>query len=99
QEVTEATLYDDFVRFLGDMDMMYSYKPVWFLALLGCIDEKGAAEVNAVNREFHRFYIERAQCGATVERDAARMAGPGTLTPAEVQAVINQGPFNRFSRL
>jgi helicase-like protein len=99
QEVTEATLYDDFVRFLRAMDMTYSYKPVWFQALLQCADERGRARVETVNHEFHRFYRERAERGEVIETDKATMASPQALTPAEVQQVINQGPFHRFSRL
>src|SRR5262249_29264757 len=75
------------------------YKPVWFLALLRCIDERGLASVQAVNREFHRFYQERAARGEIVERRTAKTAQPEDLAPADVQQVINQGPFDRFSRL
>jgi superfamily II DNA or RNA helicase len=99
QEVTDETLYDDFLRFLSAMDMTHSYKPVWFLALLQCADERGQASVQEVNREFHRFYLERAARGEPVERPTAKMASPEELTPTDVQQVVNQGPFNRFSRL
>jgi superfamily II DNA or RNA helicase len=99
QEVTEATLYDDFQRFLNEMDMTHSYKPVWFRAFLQCADEGGRARVEAVNREFHRFYRERAERGEVVETGKATMASPQRLTAAEVQQVINQGPFHRFSRM
>jgi hypothetical protein len=99
QEVTGETLYDDFLRFLSAMDMTHSYKPVWFLALLGCADERGRASVQAVNCEFHRFYLGRATRGEAVERRTAKMASPEGLTPTDVQQVINQGPFNRFARL
>src|SRR5262249_2358761 len=99
QEVTEDTLYDDFVRFLSAMDMTFSYKPVWFLALLRCADVSGRASVHEVNREFHQFYLARASGGEMVERPTAKMARPAELTQAEVQQVINQSPFHRFARL
>src|SRR5205823_8940864 len=79
QEITDETLYDDFLRFLSAMDMTHSYKPVWFMALLQCADERGQAGVEAVNRAFHQFYLERARRGEIVERPAARMSSPEGL--------------------
>ncbi len=98
-EVTEDSLYQDFLRFLTEMDMTASYKPVWLLALLECVDAQGRAPVAEVNRRFHWFYLDGAACGEPVESRSAKMARPEGLTPAEVRQVINQGPFDRFARL
>ncbi|MDE2125239.1 MAG: DEAD/DEAH box helicase family protein [Armatimonadetes bacterium] len=98
-EVTDETLYDDFVRFLAAMDMTHSYKPVWFLALLECVDDHGRARVSDVADRFHRFYLTRLACGLEAERGMSRLREPAGLTRSEVQQVINVGPFNRFSRM
>jgi superfamily II DNA or RNA helicase len=98
-EVTEANLFDDFLRFLRVMDMTHSYKPVWFLALLTCVNDRGQAKVDEVSRRFHEFYLEREAHGKVVERSASKMAEPAAISLSEVQRVINQGPFDRFSRL
>jgi superfamily II DNA or RNA helicase len=97
--INEEDLFEDLQRFLRAMDMTHSYKPVWFLALLTAVDERGRASVTAVTEEFHRFYLAREQRGELVERQPARMAAPGSLTRGQVQQVVNQGPFDRFARL
>ncbi len=98
-EVTDKSLYDDFVRFVTSMDMTASYKPVWLRVLLRNADARGRARVAAVNTAFQKFYVERETAGLNPERGAAKMASPSLLQPSEVQHVINQGPFDRFARL
>ncbi|MCX6361207.1 MAG: DEAD/DEAH box helicase family protein [Armatimonadetes bacterium] len=98
-EVTEDNLYDDLVRFLAEMDMSASYKPVWFDALLRLADEHGRAKIADVAAEFHRFYLARDGAGLLAERGARVLCNPAGLSPARVQTAINQGPLNRFERL
>jgi hypothetical protein len=98
-EITDDNLFDDFLRFLDAMDMTHSYKPVWFRAVLEHADDRGRAFVAAVNTAFHAFYLDRLANGHIVERPTSKMSAPQGLTFAEVQHVINQGPFDRFSRM
>jgi hypothetical protein len=98
-EVTDENLYADFLRFVKVMDMSFSYKPVWFRTLLEHVDERGRAPVNEVADGFHQFYLDREVAGRTIERPNSKMSRPAELTRSEVQQVINQGPFDRFSRL
>jgi superfamily II DNA or RNA helicase len=99
REVTDENLFDDFLAFLSDMSMTYSYKPVWFLALLAHVDDNGKASVSSVTNAFWQFYKDRAASGLTVEHPTSLLSAPDSLTSSEVQQTINRGPFSRFSRL
>jgi len=99
QEVTEDNIFDDFWKFIDDMHMTRSYKPVWFLSLLQCVDESGKASAEQVTNAFWEFYHARQQAGQIVEHSDAVLVAPEACTLNEVQQVINKGPFSRFNRL
>ena len=97
--VTDENLFDDFLRFLDDMTMTRSYKPVWLLAFLQCADATGKAPVADVTRAFHDFYHARALAGEIVEHPSSRLSHPDACTLGDVQEIVNRGPFHRFSKL
>ncbi len=98
-EVVEETIYEEFVRFVQDMDMNASYKPIWLLSVLRCADEQGRASVADVTTAFWNFYRERYQAGQAAERDSSQLSQPDTCSFAAVQQIINRGPYFRFSHL
>jgi hypothetical protein len=97
-QVTEDTIKDLFLRFVGDMDMSASYKPVMLLALLNCMDDGGRAKLADVVGQFRTFYEQRKAAGLTVERPTAKMARVDTLDEVDVQRVMLQMPFEKFER-
>ena len=99
QPVTEDSLYDEFLRFLNDMDMTRSYKPVWFLALLECTDKEGRAPVSKVVAAFLEFYRKRKIAGEITEVGNSAVYDPDTCTQSRAQQTINRGPFRSFSYL
>ncbi len=92
-------IYKEFVRFVQDMDMNASYKPVWLLSVLKCVDEQGRASVADVTAAFWNFYRERKQAGQAAERDSSQLSQPDACSLAAVQQTINRGPYFRFSHL
>ena len=98
-EITEETLYEDFVKFMADMNMTFSYKPVWFHALLDHTDEHGKAPVIDVTEAFHNYYLSRQAKGLPPERPPSLLARPDQCSDSEVRHIIGAGPFYRFSRL
>ena len=99
QPVTEDSLYDEFLRFLNDMDMTRSYKPVWFLAILECTDKEGRAPVSKVVAAFLEFYRKRKIAGEITEVSNSAVYDPDTCTQSRAQQTINRGPFRSFSYL
>ena len=97
--VTEDDLYDDFLKFLDDMSMTKSYKPVWFLSLLQHADSDGKAPAAQVTRSFLDFYRQRWLTGEIAEAANSPLSTPDTCTLNDAQQVINRGPFKAFSEL
>ncbi len=97
--VTDENLFEDFLRFLDDMSMTRSYKPVWLLAFLQCADASGKASAADVTRSFHDFYRDRARTGEVAEHSSSRLSRPDNCALTDVQQIINRGPFHRFSKM
>ncbi len=100
-EITDTELYDDFLRFMTDMDTVLSYKPVWFRAVLQHADTHGRALISEVNASFRHFYLDRARAGLVTEKSnsKSKLLMPEEVSATDAQHIINQGPFHRFSRL
>ena len=52
-----------------------------------------------VTTAFRQFYIDRAQSGLPAERPISKLSEPRGVSLTVTQQIINQGPFDRFSRL
>ena len=94
--VTEETIFEDFVRFVEEMDMTASYKPVWLSALLNCVNEQGKALVTEVTAVFWNFYRQRQEAGQVAERSNSALSQPDSCSLSSIQQIINRGPFFRF---
>jgi superfamily II DNA or RNA helicase len=104
RETLELPRVDDesirglFLDFVARMDMASSYKPVFLLAILDHVDERGRARLDEVVRSFRNFYLMRSQQGLPVERPAMRMADVCGLSDDEIRSVILQMPFRKFEQ-
>jgi len=96
--VTAANIRERFLAFCEDMDMSASYKPVLLLCLLDTADEDGAVPIANLTLAFRDFYRDRLARGLPVERPKARMARVADLSEAEIQALILDMPFRKFSQ-
>jgi hypothetical protein len=87
-----------FAKFVAEMDMSASYKPVMLLALLERVDSSGKAGLADVVCSFREFYERRKADGLVVERAGTRMARVGELDDAEVRRLMLEMPFEKFER-
>lgn len=96
--VTDENIATLFAAYVGEMEMTMSYKPVFLLAMLDSIDERGRAQIGDVTRRFRRFYQDRLARGLQVERASARMANVADLSDNDVQRTMLDKPFEKFER-
>jgi hypothetical protein len=94
----EHTLREQFLAFVGEMDMTMSYKPVMLLALLKLADESGRAKLSDVVRDFRQFYADRRIAGLPVERPRARRQDVDELDDAALTRLVLGKPFETFER-
>lgn len=86
------TMFMDMVR---QMNMAYSYKPVFLLAMLDNMDETGSAKLEDVAADFARFYEARREKGLPPEKKQCIFT-KGGYTPKDVERLILTMPFRRF---
>jgi superfamily II DNA or RNA helicase len=94
----DTDLRSRFLDFVDERDMTTSYKPVFLLALLDCVDAEGRAELAAVTRSFRFFYERRREAGQLIESARARLARVAELGDDEVREVMLRMPFEKFER-
>ena len=78
--------------------MSASYKPVLLLSLLDTVDDAGGVPVEILMEAFRAFYRRRKDDGKIVERDNIRMARVHELSDANIQQLMLQTPFRKFSQ-
>lgn len=83
------------MEMVRQMDMSYSYKPVFIMAVLSHADEKGRVMLSDVVNYFREFYENRRQQGLTVERPNSIYAKGGYIDK-DVERNILINPFKRF---
>lgn len=95
------TLIDDsnrkemFTEMIRQMDMSYSYKPVFIKAILFYADNKGRVKLDDIVAFFRSYYEGRRFDGLTVEKKNSIFA-KGGYTDGEVERNILSNPFKRF---
>ena len=78
------------------MDMTYSYKPVFLLALLDCMDEFGRAKIDDVVQFFIEFYSKRRAAGDKTEK-VSSLFSREVVNESEAKRNILANPFKRFA--
>ena len=66
--ITDSNRKDIFLEMIERMDMNYSYKPVFILAMLENSDKNGRARIEDIVAYFRRFYQQRRENGLIVEK-------------------------------
>ena len=93
--ITRENMKALFMEMVKQMNMAYSYKPVFLLALLDNLDETGSAKLEDVASDFARFYEERREKGLPPEKKPCIFTRGG-YTPKDVERLILTMPFRRF---
>lgn len=93
--ITPANMKEMFMDMVTAMTMSYSYKPVFILAFLDHMDERGQARIENVVQEFASFYEHRLEQGKTAEKRPCIFT-KGGYTDKDVERLILSMPFKRF---
>lgn len=93
--INDDNRIDLFMQMTEQMDMSYSYKPVFIKAVLKHADSKGRVKISDLVEYFKCFYESRKQSGLVVEK-ANSIYAKGGYTDKEVERNILSNPFKRF---
>lgn len=84
-----------FMDMVQQMDMSYSYKPVFLKAVLKHADNEGCVKLDRVVSYFLNYYKKRRNAGVTVEKDNSVFVNPD-CSEADAEKVILKYPYDRF---
>ena len=93
--ITDSNRKDIFLEMIERMDMNYSYKPVFILAMLENSDKNGRARIEDIVAYFRRFYQQRRENGLIVEKPKSVYCKE-QIEDAEIRRNILAYPFRRF---
>lgn len=93
--ITPANMKEMFMDMVTAMTMSYSYKPVFILAFLDHMDERGQARIEDVVQEFASFYEHRLEQGKAAEKRPCIFT-KGGYTDKDVERLILSMPFKPF---
>lgn len=96
--ITDKNRKAVFLRFIDQMDMSYSYKPVLIKALLHCIDDNGECGLPDLVTRFMDFYRKRITEGKLAEKDASCFSKPD-CSYEDAEKVILIYPVKRFAEI
>ena len=93
--ITRDNMKEMFMDMVKQMNMAYSYKPVFLLSLLNNLDETGSAKLADIAADFARYYEERKEKGLPPEKKPCIFT-KGDYTARDVEQLILRMPFRRF---
>lgn len=94
-EITASNRKQLFLDFCKKMSMSYSYKPVFLIAFLSCMNEKGEANIVDVAENFAYYYEDRIKQGLQAEKKPCIFT-KGNYSAKDVEKLILSMPFKRF---
>lgn len=95
----EITIYDDFFEFLEERDYAFSYKIVFMLSFLKCMDHTGECNLDNLVELYSKFYFDRYEKGLSVDRPNCPFNDPEIIKDKSlVKRSILSNPFEKFER-
>lgn len=94
-EITPSNRKQLFLDFCRKMSMSYSYKPVFLISFISCMNEKGEANLGEIAESFAWYYENRIKQGLPAEKKNCIFT-KGCYTIKDVETLILSNPFKRF---
>lgn len=94
-EITPNNRKQLFLEFCNEMQMSYSYKPVFLISFISCMNERGEALLSDVAESFAWYYEDRIKNGLIAEKKPCIFT-KGGYTAKDVERLILASPFKRF---
>lgn len=94
--ITDENRKTVFLDMIDQMDMSYSYKPVFLKALMQHANGAGRCAMADVVLYFLGYYKSRREAGLTIEKPDSVFSKPD-CTYASAEQVIKKYPFRRFA--
>lgn len=98
EKITDKNRKDVFLKFISNMDMSYSYKPVFVQAVFRNANVNGEATLDSIIAFFRAFYEGRRSRGVDVEKPKSVFFKKG-YSDSKALSVIIRYPYARFETI
>ena len=98
RRITDKNRKEIFLNFISEMDMSYSYKPVFIKAVLRNANVYGEATVDSIIAFFRAFYEGRRSKGVVVEKPQSAFFKKG-YSDSKALSIIIKYPYARFETI
>jgi superfamily II DNA or RNA helicase len=95
----EETIYEDFFEFMEKGDYSFSYKIIFMLSFIKCIDHTGECNLDNIVDLYSSFYLDRHEKGLRVDRPNCPFNNSDMIKNKNtVKASILSNPFEKYER-
>lgn len=94
----EETIKDDFFDFISEKSYTFSFKMIFLLALLKCMDENGNAKIDDILGLYKKFYMDRIDNNLQVDRPNCIYTREFLNDKIKLKQNMLANPFEKFER-
>lgn len=94
----DETIKKDFFDFIKINNFTYSFKIVFLLSLIECVDLSGAADIDKVLDVYTRFYQRRVHKHLPVDKDSCVYDSEYLSDDVKMKRSMLKNPFEKFER-
>lgn len=98
KEHSEETIREDFFEFIKDRTYTFSFKIVFYLSLLECLNSNGVASIDEVLDRYIAFYEDRLAKGLPVDRSNCVYSSEYLSSRNKMKESLLTNPFEKFER-
>lgn len=95
---TDETILDDFISFVDENTLTFSFKLVFLILCLQLADKEGNISLSELTKEYARFYLARIEKGLPVDKKNCIYTTENLRQESFVKKSILDNPFEKFER-
>ena len=98
KEHNEETIVEDFIEFIDENTLTYSFKLIFLLNMFKLADKEGEVNIDNLINEYSSFYMNRIERNLPVDRKGCVYSSEYLNDKAKMKKSILDNPFEKFER-
>lgn len=98
KEHTEETILEDFLDFIDENNLTYSFKLVFLLSCFKLVNEQGEINLTALVEEYRKFYLNRIKLNLKVEKKSCIYTYEYLNDMSKIKNNMLTNPFEKYER-
>lgn len=98
KEHTEETILEDFLDFIDENNLTYSFKLVFLLSCFKLVNEQGEINLTTLVEEYRNFYLNRIKLNLKVEKKSCIYTFEYLNDISKIKNNMLTNPFEKYER-